>query len=721
MYPRGYYGFRLALAHRLGWHVGRGVRGLFREVRGAFRGGYRSATTTARGANDPISKQSGPLIALILILLPITVVGAIGPREWFLKWPAMFAGAFLLVMLLRGPLSEIPRIVKKILKLATSVLLLYGFWMLLNWKPLWGVLAPFGFTRNRTGFVLIVAAILAWWVSVFWILFSRAKAQRTAVASESSATLSSQPSYSAPNLASTIPPQQMALDVPELRFADVGGLEAEKQQIRELVESRMRPEKYSKYGVVRNGILLYGPPGSGKTFLAEATAGEFGLPFRRVLAGDLISMWMGDTEKRIRAEFENAARKAPLLLFFDEVDSLVTSRQSMGGGGDPTGSGRSFNSATTAFMEMMTKYRDVSGLVLMLATNKLEGLDEAVVREGRIDLEIRVDLPDEGTRLEVLAKQLEKRPWRRFDLREFARKTAGASPAKIRALVDKAATFAATEGRKIEERDLRGAFEQTGGKDRPLFEPVEWSDVVLEKDVESDVRMLVRLLNEPGLAEKMHVPVPTGVLLVGPTGTGKTTIARLVATQTKRSFYATTPADILGRYTGDSVKQVAALFSRARGHSPSLIFIDEMDALLPQASMSLGQHDIQVVDQFLIEIGGLQAENNVFLIGATNRPEAIDPRVLRGGRFSEKIKIGLPGREGRKKLLRMYLGPVQLESGFEPELMSGLMEGFAPADLKAVCDAAKRIAFMRAEQNQPPPPLNRADFEGAIQRVRGLA
>lgn len=721
VYPRGYYGFRLALAHRLGWHVGRGVTRLFREVGGAFRGGYRSATTAPRRANDPTSKKLGPLIALILIAVPIAVVGAIGPREWFLNWPAMFAGALLFAMLLRGPLSEIPRIVKKILRLAISVLLLYGFWMLLNWRPLWSFLAPFGFTRNRTGFVLIVAAILAWWVSVFWILFSRGKPQRAVVASGPSATLSSQPSYSPPNRVSIMPQQQMALNVPELRFADIGGLESEKQQIRELVESRMRPEKYSKYGVVRNGILLYGPPGSGKTFLAEATAGEFGLPFRRILASGLISMWMGDTEKRIRAEFETAARNAPLLLFFDEVDSLVTSRQALGVGGDPGGAGRSFNSATTAFMEMMTKYRDVAGLVLMLATNNMQGLDEAVLREGRIDLEIRVDLPDEATRLEVLRKQLEKRPWRRFDLREFARKTAGASPAKIRALVDKAATVAATEGRKIEERDLRRAFEQAGGKDRPLFEPVEWSDVVLEEEVERDVRMLVRLLNEPGLAEKMRVPVPTGVLLIGPTGTGKTTIARLVATQTKRSFYAITPADILGRYTGDSVKQVAALFSRARGHSPSLIFIDEMDALLPQASMSLGQHDVQVVDQFLIEISGLQAENNVFLVGATNRPEAIDPRVLRGGRFSEKIKIGLPGREGRKKLLRMYLGSIQLEAGFEQEMISGLMEGFPPADLKAICDAAKRLAFMRAGKDQPPPPLSRADFEGAIQRVRGLA
>ena len=127
----------------------------------------------------------------------------------------------------------------------------------------------------------------------------------------------------------------MSTRVPGLRFSDIGGLEDEKQQIRDLVESRMQPGKYAKYGVVRNGILLYGPPGSGKTFLAEATAGEFGLPFRRVLASDLISMWMGDTEKRIHAEFEDAATHAPVLLFFDEVDSLVTSRQPLATGGDP--------------------------------------------------------------------------------------------------------------------------------------------------------------------------------------------------------------------------------------------------------------------------------------------------------------------------------------------------------------------------------------------------
>ena len=719
MFSRGYSGSGLALAHRLGWHLGRGLKSFFAQLNESFRGGYQSSATNPPASNRPANSKAKPFLTLLLIVVPLAVVAAVGPAEWFLNWPTMFAVALLLVALLRGPLSSVHYVGKKIVRLAISICLLYGFWLLLNWKPLWTLLKPFGLTRNGAGFRLILVAIIAWWVSVFWIIFSRAKRQKTAIASGPNAVPSSQSQYSTPSRTVSSPQPQMSSKVPELRFSDIGGLEEEKQQIRELVESRMQPGKYSKYGVVRNGILLYGPPGSGKTFLAEATAGEFGLPFRRVLASDLVSMWMGDTEKRTQAEFEGAAEHAPILLFFDEVDSLVAARQHSGAGGDPGGAGRSFNSATTKFMEMMTKYRDVPGLVLMLATNRMEGLDEAVIRDGRIDLEIRVDLPNEAMRLKILEKQLEKRPWRPFDLKEFARKTAGTSPAKIRALVDKAATFAAAEGRRIEERDLRQAFEQAGGKDRGLLEPVEWTDLVLDEDVEREVRTLVRLLNEPGLAEKMQVPLPTGLLLVGPTGTGKTTIAGLIGTQTNRSFYAVTPADVLGRYTGDSVKQVAALFSRAKGHSPSLIFIDEIDALLPQPSASLGQHDVQVVDQFLMEISSLQAENRIFLVGATNHPENIDPRVLRGGRFSEKIKIGLPGRDARGKLLRKYLGAVQLEPGLDAEAMAGLMEGFAPADLRAVCDAAKRLAFMRAETNQPTPPLSRSDIEGAVARIRG--
>lgn len=602
---------------------------------------------------------------------------------------------------LRGHLFRVPWFAKKIVKLALATFFLYAFWILLNWKPLWNALGPFGLSRNTTGFWLILAAIFTWLVSL-WIVFSRPKVHRAATVSVPTATV----------------PQETFSPVPEVRFVDVGGQDAEKELIREVVESRIRPERYRKYGVTRNGILLHGPRGCGKSFLAEATAGEFGLRFRRVLASELIITWMGETERNIRAVFADAAAQVPALLFIDELDALGASRQALGAGNDPGGAGRSFNSAATQLMDSITRYREVPQFVIMAATNHFNALDQAVIREGRFDLKIRLDLPNEATRLKMFERHLEKRPWQRFDLREFAARTPGASAAKIRALVDRAASFAATEGRKIEARDLRRALDDAGGKDRPLFQPAYWHDLVLEEHTEQDLRMLIRLLEEPGLAKQMKIGAPTGVLLIGPPGTGKTMIGRLIATVTKRSFYPITAADVLGGLAGDSVKRVAQVFSRAKQESPSVLFLDEMEGLLPRAAKQLSQHDVQVVEQFLIEISNLEPAHDVFLVGATNHPDDIDPRALRGGRFSEKIRIDLPGTVGRERLLGRYLAGVPLESGLEVSQIAERMEGLAPAEIEAVCQAAKRFALMRVGEAQAFPPLSPSDFEVAIKRIR---
>ncbi len=603
---------------------------------------------------------------------------------------------------LRAFLPPIPWLAKKIGKLAVVTCLLYGFWMLLNWDPLWSLLRPLGLSRSQTGFWLILTAILLWCFSVLRLAFTRRK--------EQAATTVSAPT--------TAVQQAMLSRVPDVRFADVGGLENEKKLIRELVESRLSFKRYRKYGISRNGILLHGPRGSGKSFLAEATAGEFTLSFRRVLASELILAWMGETERNIRAVFAEAAAQVPVLLFIDELDALGATRQSIGAGVDPGGAGRSFNSATTQLMDSISRYREVPQFVIMGATNQLDALDEAVIREGRFDLKIRLDLPGEDTRHRILEKHLEHRPWCRFDLQEFARRTPGASPARLRALVDQAASFAAAEGRQIEERDMRRALDEAGGRDRPLFQPVRWVDLVLEQDTERDLRMLVRLLEEPGLSGRLKVQVPTGVLLIGPPGTGKTMIARLIATMTRRSFYPVTAADVLGGLTGDSVKRVAQVFSRAKQERPSVIFIDEMEGLLPRTARYVSQHDVQVVEQFLIEIGNLEPEHGVFLVGATNHLDDIDPRALRGGRFSEKIRIGAPGVIGRERLLRRYLDGVPLEPGLGIGQIVTCMEGLAPADIEAVCQSAKRLAWMRTGDTRGFPPLSSKDFERAIQRIR---
>jgi transitional endoplasmic reticulum ATPase len=548
---------------------------------------------------------------------------------------------------------------------------------------------------------------IVWIVSVYRILFRSPKSKSLVVASADAGVIR------------TPQPTPALSNVPAERFADIGGMEDAKEQIRAVVLAQLKPAKYERYGVLQNGILLHGPRGTGKTFLAKATAGEFGLNFEYISAPNLLNRFIGATGTNIQQVFAQAAARRPVLLFIDEIDALGSGRQELNGAGDPGGAGREFNNIATALMSAIDHYRSVNGFVLMAATNRLDGLDEALVREGRFDVKIRVDLPDEAARQEILRAQLTKKPWKKFDLQEFARITPGASAARLRALVDQAANFALTGNRKIEADDLRRAIYGNGGKDRPLVERVEWDEVVVHESVLQDLKSLVRLLDDPVRTRSLGLELPTGLLLIGPPGTGKTLIARLLASQTKRSFYPLTAANVLGAAVGDSVKRVTGVFARAREHSPSLIFLDEMDGLLPASKQYASQHDIQVVEQFLTEISSLQPENNVFLVGTTNHPESIDARVLRGGRFSEKITIALPDTGQRLELLTRYLEGTRLDPQLRIEELVDRLTGLSPADLQAVCTTAKRMAFNRVPNGDRLPPLNWSDFEKAVERVRG--
>ena len=318
------------------------------------------------------------------------------------------------------------------------------------------------------------------------------------------------------------------------------------------------------------------------------------------------------------------------------------------------------------------------------------------------------------TRKRIFEAQLANKPWRHFHLDEAARRTPGASAAKIKSIVDRAAAIAAQENRRIEERDLRSALDDTGGKDRPLVQPVQWQDLIVEAEVEEELRTLVRQLNAGWSATK-GMTVPTGVLLIGPPGTGKTMIGRLIATQTKRSFYPLSAADILGGQVGASVKKLAEVFARARENNPSIIFFDEIDGLLPANNGFLNTHDTQLVEQCRTEISQLEPAHNVFLIGTTNHLEQIDPAIRRGGRFSEKIEIGLPGQANRARLLRRYLQDLTIDCDLE--LVAERLSGLSPADIEAVCKSAARRAFGRGDNDDRVPPLSWEDFEHAIKRV----
>jgi transitional endoplasmic reticulum ATPase len=645
-----------------------------------------------------VREKPSRLIGILSLFIPIGVLIAVGPPEWFINWPVMFVTALALYGALKSPLAGAPLFLRKLTELGMATCLFMGWSMLLRWEPALNVL---GLTVRNTFYPWLVG-LVCFLAAVAWITLHDELVALGALAGV-------RPKALVPRAGGS----------KRLHFADVGGMEEAKQQIRQLVESKLNPGKYRKYGMVRNGILLYGPQGSGKTFLAEATAGEFRLNYHYVSCPQLFNMWMGNTSANIRQEFDAAAARKPALLFIDEIDSLGGARQITGSGGDPAGGGRERNNILIQLMQCIDQYRLLEGFVLMAATNLLDGLDPALIREGRFDIKVRVDLPDEAGRLKILESQLFSKPCQRFDLQEFARRTPSMSAAKLKALVDRAAASAATQGRKIEATDLRQALSEMGGKDRPLIQPVQWEDLVVEEEVERDLRTLVRLLDDPDAARRIGLPMPTGLLLLGPPGTGKTMIARLIATQTRRSFYPLTSADVLGGNQGDSVKRVSQIFARAKENSPSLIFIDEMDGLMPRAAGLVGQHDIQVTDQFLTEITNLHPEQSVFLVGTTNHPDHIDPRVLRGGRFSEKIEIGLPGRTARERLLGRYLAGVALAPGATIAALAERLRDLSPADLEAISNTARRFAYNRAPDSSQLPPLILADFEKAVQRVRG--
>ena len=503
-------------------------------------------------------------------------------------------------------------------------------------------------------------------------------------------------------------------------FADVGGMTALKDLLVDTFELLLAfTEEAERFKIRFNGILLHGPPGVGKTFVAQATAGEFGLNFVRVVTSDLISKWLGESAKNVAAAFGFAAANIPCVLFFDEFDSVAQRRDD-----EPNSES---HRVVNQLLSSLEEYRPIRELIVMAATNRLERLDPAVVRPGRFDKHVRVDLPDEEARLAILMTQLRNRPVTGdLDLSEAAARTQGFTAAALTAVVESAALAAFRESTKtgtdtpITTATLLVALMARGGADRPTATSHGWADLVLDARTKDELKEIQRLIEDPALARSFGIDPPSGLLLAGPPGTGKTTIARVLAAQAHCSFYSASAADLTSKWVGESEQRVQSLFARARDNAPSIIFLDELDAIARKRN-NQDMSDRQLT-QLLVEIDGLGSHPGVFVIGATNRPDMLDQAITRGGRLSRTIWIPLPDLDGRVSILelhtrRMPLGEVDLRS------VARLTGGFSGGDLKAVCQQAAIIALMRTSNRSGPGQAGEAqillkDFAGAVAAIQ---
>ncbi len=424
------------------WVIAAGVAVLFREVQ------YLSTRTKTASPSEKAAWTYRALLSSALVVAEFLFLYKVLVR---LDNPIALGSSWLVLLLLPRPVPRLPLVVARFLVFTTTMAwLLEGFKYLGTAWPTfepWTVFASF----------LCMCSAFVWVVAALRPHHQTRKFDATASSGETSNNQSVKWS-----------------NVPTTTLADVGGYARVKEEVRLVAENRFSAKPSP---IVRNGILLYGPQGTGKNLLAEATAGECRANFYHVRCPELMRRYIGESSEEIRRVFEWAAVNRPIVLFLDEIDSIGSRKQAQGNGTDSGGGGREFNLVATQLMQSIDQYRQVDGLLIMAATNYLDGLEPTLVRDGRFDAKLRLDLPSEEERKAILAAQLTAFPSHVQELSEIARRTPGWSPARLKGLVERAAL--ATKGNLLEEKHLIEALEHAGGHDRPAVDPVNWEDVVL--------------------------------------------------------------------------------------------------------------------------------------------------------------------------------------------------------------------------------------------------
>ncbi|MGI0067237.1 MAG: CDC48 family AAA ATPase, partial [Thermoplasmata archaeon] len=464
---------------------------------------------------------------------------------------------------------------------------------------------------------------------------------------------------------------------PRVSYEDIGGLREKLGRVREMIELPLKhPELFDRLAISPpKGVLLYGPPGTGKTLIAKAVANEAGAHFIGIQGPEIISKYYGESEKELREKFEEAEKNAPSVIFIDELDSIAPRRDEVVG-----------EVERRVVAQLLTLMDGLSGrgnVIVIAATNREEAIDPALRRPGRFDREIEIGVPTQAGRLEILQIHTRGMPIegsekdRERTLRELAGLCHGFVGADLAALgreaamralrrylpeidFDKPIPLTLLERMKVTERDFREALKQ--------IEPSSLRDVAVEVPttrweevggVERVRRVLVESVElpfrNPETYRQMGIDPPRGILLYGPPGVGKTLLAKAVATESQANFISVKGPEVMSKWVGESEKAVRMIFKKARQASPSIVFIDEIDAIAPRRGIqnSSGVTE-RIVNQLLTSIDGLESLDRVLVIAATNRPDILDEALLRNGRFDHWLYVEPPNVAGRLEILKVH-------------------------------------------------------------------